>query len=410
MSERPKILLVDDDLRWRNLISEVLEKSNYEIHSVERGIEAIERLEKEEFQLIICDLRMDAEFDGFDVLDYIMGKIPYLPVIILTAYCYPDTAKNAYRKGAFKFLVKGDKNTSNEQLRNVVADALIAGQEDEANYFETIIINRYPSFLSDLYCQIKSEDEIELKCQLQVTLVKSLIKFLSIIIICGYLQKGERSEETDSYIRPDLLLTGNQGEWFLKSQNIYKNISNLPGNNFMKVLSDLFVGKHKDLIINLIELHNKFHPNSFSQAGFQDFEQKSMDMLMLFLHELGFLSDYFICRMNHLKILKGGFYYDLVEFTGENQAFLPTTKTYHNLITCEEVIYLHLRDNDYFSLHPLVIFDTGGSERNKLFFFHSYSQNEIQYVSYVDNCIFTTDKYTDEFLKLLSRKEINDAT
>lgn len=126
MSKKNKILIVDDDTEWRELMKEVLEEgdADYNVITVDNGHQAIDLIEKKEFHLVITDIRMEYELSGIEVLDYVKKKSPITPVIILTAYGTIQTAKDAIKKGAYDFFVKGQEDASNEELRRKVAEAL----------------------------------------------------------------------------------------------------------------------------------------------------------------------------------------------------------------------------------------------------------------------------------------------
>ncbi|MDQ1354612.1 MAG: two-component system, NtrC family, response regulator [Acidobacteriota bacterium] len=133
MNKTIKILLVDDDINWRNLMKEVLEKgdANYDVITADNGHQAIDLIGKKEFHIVITDIRMESEFSGLKILDYVKENFPIIPVIMLTAYSSVQTAKDSIKKGAFDFFVKGEDDASNEELRRKVAEALMQREIDK---------------------------------------------------------------------------------------------------------------------------------------------------------------------------------------------------------------------------------------------------------------------------------------
>jgi DNA-binding NtrC family response regulator len=129
MTKKAKILLVDDEKNWRDLIKEVLEKEGYEITTADSGDRAIELIDSDEFHLVITDLWMEFEFKGIEVLDHVNEKSPLTPVIISTIFDMEPEAKKSIMRDAFYIFFKGAEEASNKELRNKVAEALSVKME-----------------------------------------------------------------------------------------------------------------------------------------------------------------------------------------------------------------------------------------------------------------------------------------
>lgn len=78
-----KILVVDDEIKIREIIKEYAEFSGYEVAQAEDGMEAVEMVKKEDFDIIIMDVMMP-KLDGFSACKEIR-KIKKIPVIMLSA-------------------------------------------------------------------------------------------------------------------------------------------------------------------------------------------------------------------------------------------------------------------------------------------------------------------------------------
>ncbi len=78
-----KILVVDDEELIRNVVKEYLIQENYEVVEAEDGIEAIEKINREDFDLIILDIMMPKK-DGFQTMREIKKKKD-IPVLMLSA-------------------------------------------------------------------------------------------------------------------------------------------------------------------------------------------------------------------------------------------------------------------------------------------------------------------------------------
>jgi len=102
---RNKILLVDDEEIMRSSLSDWLKEDGYYVLAVEDGYKAIEKVQEEEWDLAVVDLKMP-KIDGLEVLKRINKIRPQLPVVIITAYATVDTAVTAIKEGAADYIVK----------------------------------------------------------------------------------------------------------------------------------------------------------------------------------------------------------------------------------------------------------------------------------------------------------------
>ena len=126
-SVRHKLLIVDDEFNTREALVRFLGKK-FEVSSASNGAEAIAALQKEDFDLILTDLRMP-EADGMSVLEAAMGKANRAKCILLTAYGSINDAVKAMKKGAFDFVTKPVKLA---KLEEVIAAALASKSAEKA--------------------------------------------------------------------------------------------------------------------------------------------------------------------------------------------------------------------------------------------------------------------------------------
>jgi CheY-like chemotaxis protein len=80
-----KVLIVDDEKHIRLLYAEELEEEGYEVALASDGFGILERIEKEQPDVIILDIKMVSS-NGLDVLQEIRNKFYNLPVILCSAY------------------------------------------------------------------------------------------------------------------------------------------------------------------------------------------------------------------------------------------------------------------------------------------------------------------------------------
>jgi two-component system response regulator PilR (NtrC family) len=119
MSET-RVLVVDDEQSMRDLLSITLRRAGYDVTIAEGGAAAIARLERETFDLIITDLRMQ-ETDGMAVLRATRERAPETVVVVVTAYASTETAVEAMRLGAYDYVTKPFKL---DEIRVTLANAL----------------------------------------------------------------------------------------------------------------------------------------------------------------------------------------------------------------------------------------------------------------------------------------------
>ncbi len=105
MSDKPVILIVDDDKNTRDGLQKALQR-HYEVKSAESAGVALEILAaKPEVDVMLSDLRMPGT-DGLALLRRVNTQYPQTICILLTAYGSVETAVEAMKAGAYDFLIK----------------------------------------------------------------------------------------------------------------------------------------------------------------------------------------------------------------------------------------------------------------------------------------------------------------
>lgn len=105
MPEPLNILVVEDDLQLRDALCLTLECAGHQVLGAADGPAALRLLEREAFNLVVSDLRMQP-MDGIELLKAIRSREPHLPVLLMTAFGDVDKAVSAMRAGACDFLLK----------------------------------------------------------------------------------------------------------------------------------------------------------------------------------------------------------------------------------------------------------------------------------------------------------------
>lgn len=99
------ILVVDDEKGQREILNTILQKEGHIIVDVPGAREALARLEQEEFDLILTDLKMQG-MSGMELLEKVLEHNPQQCVLMMTAHGTIDSAVEAMKKGAFDYLEK----------------------------------------------------------------------------------------------------------------------------------------------------------------------------------------------------------------------------------------------------------------------------------------------------------------
>jgi two-component system response regulator HydG len=105
MDKGYKVLVVDDDLEMAGLISDVLQGEDFSVTSTGGSLEASKILKREEFDVLITDLKMKG-LKGLDLLEETKRFSPLTPVIIITAFGTIESAIKAMKMGAYDYIIK----------------------------------------------------------------------------------------------------------------------------------------------------------------------------------------------------------------------------------------------------------------------------------------------------------------
>jgi DNA-binding NtrC family response regulator len=100
-----KILIVDDERDICRALEFLLSREGYRIVTADSGQEALRKIEAEDFDLVITDMKMEG-MDGLQVLENSLAMRPNLIVVIMTAFASVESAVEAMKKGASDYLVK----------------------------------------------------------------------------------------------------------------------------------------------------------------------------------------------------------------------------------------------------------------------------------------------------------------
>ncbi|MCK9450457.1 MAG: sigma-54 dependent transcriptional regulator [Bacteroidales bacterium] len=100
----PRILIIDDEQSIRRTLREILEYEKYLVEDAENGLDAIQLVKEQEFDVILCDIKM-AGMDGIETLEAIK-QLTESPVIMISGHGTIETAVEAIKKGAYDYIAK----------------------------------------------------------------------------------------------------------------------------------------------------------------------------------------------------------------------------------------------------------------------------------------------------------------
>lgn len=121
MASQALILIVDDEASIRFTLQETLERDGYLIETAAGGAEALQKIEKTEYDLVLVDLRLQ-DVDGLQIVAALRKQWPETISIVLTAHASLDSAVEALRQGAHDYLFKPCKTVDlRESIRRGLA-------------------------------------------------------------------------------------------------------------------------------------------------------------------------------------------------------------------------------------------------------------------------------------------------
>ncbi len=116
-----RILVVDDELFYRELVRDVLEKDGHQVQSAANARETLDLIKQAKPDLALVDIVLPGSMDGLTLLFKIKSQYPGLPVVMLSAHEDKQMILTSLRRGAFDYLLKP---ISPQELKRAVDRAL----------------------------------------------------------------------------------------------------------------------------------------------------------------------------------------------------------------------------------------------------------------------------------------------
>ena len=102
-----RILIIEDEAAIRRVLVKILSEENqgYEVFEAEDGLAGMEIIKKEDFDLVLCDIKMP-KMDGVEVLEAVKKIKPEIPIVMISGHGDLETAVNTMKMGAFDYISK----------------------------------------------------------------------------------------------------------------------------------------------------------------------------------------------------------------------------------------------------------------------------------------------------------------
>ena len=161
-----RILIVDDELIMRESLAGWLARDGHSIATAASGEEALARVEKERFDILLVDIKMEG-ISGLSVLSRVKESDPDVAVVMITAYGSIDTAIEAMKNGAHDYLLKPfDPGELGVLIEKIIAqqnqareNLYLREQYKDRARFESMIGQSPPmQAIFDLICDVAPRD------------------------------------------------------------------------------------------------------------------------------------------------------------------------------------------------------------------------------------------------------------
>ena len=116
----PIILVIDDDKNHAEITAEALERVGCRCHVATSGVEGLDWLARERYDIVITDLKI-YDIDGMEILRQAKAHDPSVEVVLITGHACVTSAVEAMQKGAANYL---EKPINLENLRTLVKNLL----------------------------------------------------------------------------------------------------------------------------------------------------------------------------------------------------------------------------------------------------------------------------------------------
>ncbi|HWR13954.1 MAG TPA: sigma-54 dependent transcriptional regulator [Terriglobales bacterium] len=160
MSQKAKILIVDDELSVRDSLNKWFREEGYEVHVAEDANEALTRMAETKFDAALLDIKMRGT-DGIELQKRMHEIDPEVIAIMMTGYASVETAVQALKNGAYDYVTKP---LDPDEIAHIVKNALShrRAREENVRLRETVAeISQHPDIIGQSAAMKRVFDAIE---------------------------------------------------------------------------------------------------------------------------------------------------------------------------------------------------------------------------------------------------------
>ena len=133
-----KVLIIDDERAIRNTLKDILSYEQHETVLAQDGIEGIELVKNNKFDIILCDIKMP-KMDGIEVLEQLMAMGIDTPIVMISGHGTLETAVEAIKKGNYNFIDRDEADDPRAaMLAAYDADVFLSSVNDMVGESEKI--------------------------------------------------------------------------------------------------------------------------------------------------------------------------------------------------------------------------------------------------------------------------------
>jgi DNA-binding NtrC family response regulator len=150
MDQHGRILVIDDDENIRKVVEAILKDQGYEVDTAESGKDAIQKTQKNHFDLMLVDIRLP-DMEGTELLTKVRDTTPKIRKIMVTGYPTLQNAVTAVNRGADAYVMKP---FDVDKLLETIKEQL-AKQKEERKFSEERVAEFIETRIKEMDTEIK---------------------------------------------------------------------------------------------------------------------------------------------------------------------------------------------------------------------------------------------------------------
>ncbi|NQU12939.1 MAG: response regulator, partial [Desulfobacteraceae bacterium] len=154
--DQMSILVVDDDPQIREIIEELVQSFGHACRSAGNGLDALNLIKKERFDIVICDIKMPG-MDGLQVMTEVRKMNLDLPFIIITGFGEEYSYDGVVGSGAQDFIKKPFTTSELETKLNRIFEERLLEEKNRGLFERQVSLNEKLSALLDIAADLSSE-------------------------------------------------------------------------------------------------------------------------------------------------------------------------------------------------------------------------------------------------------------